>query len=74
MPFPLPRRTAAASDRFPSATDDPLEAVRADLRARLRVACAHMPAAEFAALVDTMARRSLRWSRRPDDEAHLPSR
>ena len=56
----------------PPSDDDRLELVRADLRARLRVACAHMAPADFAVLVDTMARRALRWSTSPEAEAHLP--
>jgi hypothetical protein len=36
----------------------------ADLRRRLARACAGLPAADFDALVDRMARRALRWAAR----------
>lgn len=38
------------------------EVLAADLATRLRRVCAHLPEAEFAALVDGIARTKMRWS------------
>jgi hypothetical protein len=41
-----------------------LAATAADLRIRLARVCAAMPAADFDALIDIIARRALRWATR----------
>ncbi len=69
MPLPLAAPCAAAPPSYspPRAADDDaamLAGAVADLRRRLARACAGLPAADFDALVDRMARRALRWAAR----------
>ena len=48
----------------PTGPDDPrLAPVVADLRARLALVCAHLPAESFDALVRRIAHTKLRWAR-----------
>jgi hypothetical protein len=68
MSDPLTAAYAAAGLPYTSALDETDPAVLArvvtDLRRRLTRACAGLPAAEFDALVEVMARRALRWAAR----------
>jgi hypothetical protein len=59
-PVPSYRPGPAAADVDAAA----LAAAVADLRARLARVCAGLPAADFDALVETIARRALRWATR----------
>jgi hypothetical protein len=63
------RPTPVARSYTPHSDDDPaLGAAIADVAARLRRSCAHLPPDDFGALVRQIARTALRW-RRAEEQA-----
>jgi hypothetical protein len=67
--LPLEPNLSAVLHVIPQEESRELELLKADIASRLRSACAHFPDAEFAELVDQIARIEAKYARRAGTSA-----